>query len=524
MAIRRQAQRALLIPLIAFALIAGRANAATVDAVEFRHAALDHYFVTANADEIAKLDTGFFTGWTRTGLGFKVLEPADTSPGAMPVCRFYGNPAAGLDSHFYSASATECDEVKQKFPLAWLLESSNVFQIYLPDLATGACAPNTIPVYRSWNNRTDSNHRYTTSASVHDGMIAKGYVAEGYGTGPRPVAMCAPVAAGAGSPVCTLTSNRSTADVGSSVSLTASCTGAPTSYAWTGCASTGPLCTTVAASPGPVTYSVVAANANGSGAPALTTVTWVVPPPPPPPEPPPVCSIVVNAQHQTPIANTVVVLEASCNGAPTAYEWTNCLSVSSICTVRASVAGLQTYQMRASSSGGFSAPVTANVNWVASAPPPVGLCGSFPSALHTEIGSINAVAHTLFNDPPAFAWNGVWAIRFTVPATAAQGAFGTVSVAEFGAPSTYRQATVSRTACDFRARDLTGAAGPVGVAAGNTAVISLTVGASTATLAGLIAGDTYYFNVRNFLPGPDTITCPSSPGRCDAIAHISQPR
>ena len=515
-----RARQPMLLIALAFALVAGRAGAGTVDAVEFHHAVFDHYFVTASAEEIGKLDSGFFTGWMRTGLSFKVLEPSDTSLSALPVCRYYGNPAAGLDSHFYSASATECDEVKQKFPNAWLLESSNVFQIYLPDLMTGACAPNTVPVYRSWNNRTDSNHRYTTSVVAHDAMVAKGYVAEGYGTGLRPVAMCAPAPAGAIRPACTLTSDRTTANVGSTISLTASCSGAPTSYSWTGCASTGPLCTASASSPGIVVYSVVATNANGPGAPATAQVTWAAPPP----EPPPVCSIVVNAQHQMPVVNTVVVLEASCNGSPTAYQWTNCVSVSNICKVRASVAGPVTYQLSASSSGGFGTPVTANVNWITSPPPPVGLCGAYPSTLHTEIGSTNAVAHTLFNDPPAFAWDGVWAIRFTVPATAAPSAFGTLGVAEFGAPGTYRQATVSRTACDFRPRDLTGAAGPLGVGVGNTAVISLTIGASTATLAGLVAGDTYYFNVRNFLPGPDTITCPSSPGRCDAIANISQPR
>ena len=74
------------------------AAAGVADAVEFYNASLDHYFVTANTDEIGKLDSGFFAGWQRTQQVFKVLEPADTTPGALPVCRFYGNPAAGLDS------------------------------------------------------------------------------------------------------------------------------------------------------------------------------------------------------------------------------------------------------------------------------------------------------------------------------------------------------------------------------------------------------------------------------------------
>ena len=71
----------------------------------------------------------------------------------------------------------------------WQLESDNVFQINLPDKATGACAAKTVPVYRLWNHRRDSNHRYTTSAAIRDEMLATGYIAEGYG--PDSVAMCA---------------------------------------------------------------------------------------------------------------------------------------------------------------------------------------------------------------------------------------------------------------------------------------------------------------------------------------------
>jgi len=56
--------------------------------------------ITAVADEIARPDSGFFAGWQRTSLSFKVLEPTDTTPGAVAACRFYGLPAAGLDSHF----------------------------------------------------------------------------------------------------------------------------------------------------------------------------------------------------------------------------------------------------------------------------------------------------------------------------------------------------------------------------------------------------------------------------------------
>ena len=90
------------------ALLSQPASSATLEAVEYYNQALDHYFVTASTDEIAKLDAGVFVGWQRTGLNFDVFDPATPHTGASPVCRFYGSPAAGLDSHFYSASPAEC--------------------------------------------------------------------------------------------------------------------------------------------------------------------------------------------------------------------------------------------------------------------------------------------------------------------------------------------------------------------------------------------------------------------------------
>jgi len=40
-----------------------------------------------------------------------------------------------------------------------------------------------------WNQRADSNHRYVTTLGLRDQMVAKGYVAEGYG--PNAVTLCA---------------------------------------------------------------------------------------------------------------------------------------------------------------------------------------------------------------------------------------------------------------------------------------------------------------------------------------------
>ena len=63
------------------------------------------------------------------------------------------------------------------------------FHIALPDTTSGVCATGEVPVYRLWNGRADSNHRYTTSTAIKSLMLANGYIAEGYG--PDQVAMCA---------------------------------------------------------------------------------------------------------------------------------------------------------------------------------------------------------------------------------------------------------------------------------------------------------------------------------------------
>lgn len=158
-------------------------------AVEYYNAALDHYFVTSSPVEIAALDAGAFAGWARTGESWDVYARPGVPRGAA-VCRYYGRPEAGLDSHFYSASADECSAVATRFTSAWLLESPNVFQAQLPAVTSGLCPVATRPLYRLFNGRRDANHRFTTSPAIRDAMRARGWVAEGYGA--AIVAMCIP--------------------------------------------------------------------------------------------------------------------------------------------------------------------------------------------------------------------------------------------------------------------------------------------------------------------------------------------
>jgi photosystem II stability/assembly factor-like uncharacterized protein len=160
-----------------------------VPVIEYYAASLDHYFMASVLQrDVAALDSGAIPGWARTGQTFRGFPSSGPPSAATPVCRFYIPPVYG-DSHFYSASPTECDQVRAKYPF-FVYESGNAFYVYLPDTNTGACPQATIPVYRVWDKRVDTNHRYTIDLAVRDQMVARGWVAEGYG--PNQAIMCAP--------------------------------------------------------------------------------------------------------------------------------------------------------------------------------------------------------------------------------------------------------------------------------------------------------------------------------------------
>jgi len=166
------------------------ASSTTVQVIEYYNAELGHFFITGDPEEMAVLDGGLLRGWKRTGYQFATYTAAAAVPGLTPVCRFYGRPEAGLDSHFYSASPSECDEVTARFGAAWALETATAFYTQLPNLVTGVCPAGTMPVYRVFNNRADANHRYTTDPAVREAMLMAGYTAEGYGE--NRVAFCVP--------------------------------------------------------------------------------------------------------------------------------------------------------------------------------------------------------------------------------------------------------------------------------------------------------------------------------------------
>ncbi len=157
--------------------------------VEFYNANLDHYFITADASEATQIDNGSAGGWTRTGNTFP-------SGGSTPVCRFYGSQIPGPNSHFYTVSTAECDDLKAQQASTpetqkrWNFES---FDFNSTPPVSGVCPSGSgmTPVYRAYNNGyargVDSNHRITSNLAGIQQVVAQGWSNEG-------IVMCAPPA------------------------------------------------------------------------------------------------------------------------------------------------------------------------------------------------------------------------------------------------------------------------------------------------------------------------------------------
>ena len=111
---------------------------ASATVVEFYNAALDHYFITWIAAEIAALDDGtVIKGWKRTGKAFATLTAArdDTSP----ICRFYIPPNLG-NSHFFGRGTTECNGTAAANP-TFVLEDPAFMHMVIPAAGAARRAP-----------------------------------------------------------------------------------------------------------------------------------------------------------------------------------------------------------------------------------------------------------------------------------------------------------------------------------------------------------------------------------------------
>ena len=238
---------------------------------------------------------------------------------------------------------------------------------------------------------------------------------------------------------------------------------------------------------------------------------------------PPACSI--SASNGSPTVGQQVTLTASCNGAPTAYVWTNCSSTGNTCTATATASGAITYYVAGTNQFGTGGASGVVVNWQpAGGGGGGGGGGDFCSAFGNVIGETitwgdRSGVRIYTSSMGGFGPTTAMVIQFTVPTSPGTYATpGNVSFAEYGDPATIRQQTISKSRCDFRPVDATGANGPLGKSEGSTTVLGFNAG--TAPL-NLTPGATYYLNIRNF-SSDIGVTCTT--GACNGSVTFNWPK
>jgi len=179
---RRSRTLSLVAVLVAAVALTAPARAELVDAVEYFHPQIEHYFVAVGDGDITALDQGDLPGWWRTGTHYRVESAA--GPDLHPVCRFYTDAFAAKPSYFFTASEEECAVVRTSRD--WTF-AGVAFFARVPD-AKGNCAPGTAPVHRLYNGGMTGapNHAYVLDAAHRETLLAAGWIAEG-------VAYCVPL-------------------------------------------------------------------------------------------------------------------------------------------------------------------------------------------------------------------------------------------------------------------------------------------------------------------------------------------
>lgn len=161
----------------------------TTPMVEFLHPALNYYFLTSRASEIALLDVR--PPFARTGQSFLVYPGAVA--GTHPITRFYFDKVALAElrgSHFYTLVDAELvaltglnpgNVAAPKLPFS---EGADSYA-FLPlvEGVGGSCSPSLVPVLRVFRGNArfpdDPNHRFTTSTAIYNSLVAQGWDGEG---------------------------------------------------------------------------------------------------------------------------------------------------------------------------------------------------------------------------------------------------------------------------------------------------------------------------------------------------------
>ena len=165
------------------------AGATTTTLVEYYFAALDYYFITSRAADIALLDT--IAAWQRTGKSFKAYT--DSQPGSSGINRYYFDQVAvnnSRGSHFYTLVQGEKDTLASLNPTNSQTPrlpfnegvDAHAFAPVVEGVG-GSCAAGLAPVFRIFRGQArfpdNPNHRFTTDAAIYNAFVALGWDGEG---------------------------------------------------------------------------------------------------------------------------------------------------------------------------------------------------------------------------------------------------------------------------------------------------------------------------------------------------------
>jgi hypothetical protein len=366
------------------------------------------------------------------------------------------------------------------------------------------------------------------------------------GTPPNDTLSCTASSGGTGVPTGCSIQGPVNGSVGSPVALTASCSGggAPTGFSWT---SNGASCNGTTTNPcmanesnaGQVTYAVAISNASGAATNSPGwTVTWGS------------GSVAPNGCTLSPASQTVssgasASLTAACSGGTMpitinlsggGFTQSVTQNTSSGATVSATVSSTTTVTATASNaSGGATFSNSATITVSGGGGGGAGLANCTAQGI-TVLGG-NAInipwgvsQGGVSNSSGSFGNNMAWVFQMTVPAgTPNTGSVGIFEVAENGGQGGPKNLTISKTPCDFRAQDTSGANGPLQVCRnGSTCDIYFQVSPPTffGNFAGLTAGTTYYINVRNYddFSNNNTGGYNCSGGNCPTVYNVQPTR
>ena len=154
-----------------------------VPALEYYHAGINQYFLTAQADEQAGIASGVISGWAPTGNSFLVWDAQ--AAGTLPVFRLFTVKFANKAAHFYTSDPAERDLRRVENGGDWTYEK---IAYYLAEATNGVCAAGQTPIYRMFNNGLSGapNHRFTQSLADYQTFTqTMGWIGEG-------VRFCAP--------------------------------------------------------------------------------------------------------------------------------------------------------------------------------------------------------------------------------------------------------------------------------------------------------------------------------------------